>query len=580
MANRSINLLRSVSRVTHESLGDAEMLRRFVVHQDSAAFEVLVLRHGPAIFSACRRMLHDRHLAEDALQATFLLLSRKAATIRDGDQLPGWLHRTACRVCWRAGKSVHAEPLTSDPIAPPTSSLEPDVAAILDTEVNRLPERLRHVVVLCYLENRNTDEVARMLGIPRGTVMSRLATARSKLAASLTKQGLAPALGVAILTGTLSADLVHRCVTIGCHSSVALATVPFQLAQGVLVMSLRKFVLAWSMVLVGIAGVGSGVAVVATAGDEPGTSHKPYPPNFPELQKSKVTEFDKQVTESRKAFDSLHGTWELIKIEVNDRDISHEKGSENAIGQKRTFKGTFVTTVTTPGKATRESKPTRYVTSTIGGVSHLNYCGDSVPGLKLLIYQLDKDILKIGYSKKPALYRPKSFSVKDLIDGDTLAVLTYKRVKDEPTVEKEQTKPKIEQPSAEAKTQEYLSKLNHLREKQLSPVLIDSKKAALVAVEQELVKAEVKLIQLRPKYEMLSKLAKQGGVSKSDLVPYEAQQKVMIYLEERQKQLQHELIESLEINEEIEEANKQSQHYYSMSTDWLRQAEELRAKQR
>ena len=297
MARHRLNLLRSISRVTE--LGDAEMLRRFVDNRDSAAFEVLVWRHGPAIFAACRRMLRDTHLAEDALQATFLLLSRKAATIRDGEQLAGWLHRTACRVCWRAAKKKRPESLNCEPEAP-TSTLEPDTAAILDAEVNRLPERFRIVVVLCYLESRSTDEAARMLGIPRGTVLSRLATARAKLMVRLTKQGLAPALGVTLLSGNLSADLVQRCVIIGCHTGLALTTVPFQLAQGVIAMSMQKLVLAWSMVLISIAGVGTGVAVVATAGDEPGTTHKPNIPDYPELPaaKSKETEFDKQVAES------------------------------------------------------------------------------------------------------------------------------------------------------------------------------------------------------------------------------------------------------------------------------------------
>ena len=154
------------------------------------------------------------------------------------------------------------------------------------------------------------------------------------------------------------------------------------------------------------------------------------------------------------------------------------KGFESMIGKKRTFNDF---------KVGINGKTRRYVTSTFGEVSHLTYHSNDL--LMLMIFHLDNDILKIGYSNRPAVYRPKSFSLKDLIDGETLTVMTYKRTKDEPKIEKEQpeasaddaVKPaepvhEAELAKAQAEAKNYQTMLNDLRKKQLSPVLVDSKK--------------------------------------------------------------------------------------------------------
>jgi RNA polymerase sigma factor (sigma-70 family) len=176
-----------------DAVPDAELLRRFAEGRDQAAFELLVWRHGGMVLGVCRRVLRAGHAAEDAFQAAFPVLARKAGSVRAGASVAGWLHRVARRVALRAAKQratrrQRETALVADP--PARASAEPDaeLRALLDAEIDRLPERFRLPVVLCYLDGRTTEDAARLLGVPRGTVLSRLATARQRLAARLTRR--------------------------------------------------------------------------------------------------------------------------------------------------------------------------------------------------------------------------------------------------------------------------------------------------------------------------------------------------------------------------------------------------------
>jgi RNA polymerase sigma factor (sigma-70 family) len=185
---------------------DAELLDRFVRNRDEAAFEVLVWRHGTMVHNVCRRVLRDAHAAEDAFQATFLVLVRKAASIGRRESLAGWLYRVAYRVALRARSRAVPRPAADlpEPAAPePDAVLWRDLRPVLDEEVGRLPQKYRLPVVLCYLSGLTTDEAARQLGVPRGTVLSRLAWARQRLRARLSLRGVAPS---AALLGALLAS--------------------------------------------------------------------------------------------------------------------------------------------------------------------------------------------------------------------------------------------------------------------------------------------------------------------------------------------------------------------------------------
>src|SRR5262249_38077723 len=149
-------------------LSDAELLDGYINRREEAAFEVLMVRHGPMVLGVCRRLLcHDQD-AEDAFQATFLTLARKAGSIGRREALGGWLRQMASRAA-RAAKArpVPLQALRADLLPAPDLAqdlLWRDLRPVLDEEINRLPDRYRAPFVLCYLEGRTNTEAARQLG--------------------------------------------------------------------------------------------------------------------------------------------------------------------------------------------------------------------------------------------------------------------------------------------------------------------------------------------------------------------------------------------------------------------------------
>ncbi len=191
-----------------EGQTDGDLLRAFAVRNDQAAFAALVKRHGPLVLAVCRRVLHHLQDAEDACQATFLILARKATTIRQTESLAGWLHGVAYRMASNARKAAvrrrrHEERVqTKQPEMPAWEAAWREVQLVLDQEIQHLPAKYREPFVLCCLENRNGTEVARRLGLKEGTVWSRLAQARTRLRERLARRGitLSAVLGAAALT--------------------------------------------------------------------------------------------------------------------------------------------------------------------------------------------------------------------------------------------------------------------------------------------------------------------------------------------------------------------------------------------
>ena len=148
-------------------LSDAELLRRWSASRDESAFELLVWRHGRLVWAACRRVLSDRHDAEDAFQATFLLLVRRAGSIRHGQALAAWLHTTATRAALAARRKAGARPQTAAMDEVPAAP-EPDreALAVLDEEVAALPERFRAAFVLCELTGLSAGGGGGAAGLP------------------------------------------------------------------------------------------------------------------------------------------------------------------------------------------------------------------------------------------------------------------------------------------------------------------------------------------------------------------------------------------------------------------------------
>src|SRR5947209_5026354 len=166
---------------------DGRLLESFAHRGDQAAFEALVRRHGPMVLGVCRRVLGDVHAAEDALQATFLVLVRKAASIAKRELLGNWLYGVAYRTALKAKTAAARRRAKERQVRPmPNPGNEEEVwrelQPLLDQELSRLPDKYRIPVVLCDLQGKSRQEAARQLGCPEGTVSSRLARARVMLA--------------------------------------------------------------------------------------------------------------------------------------------------------------------------------------------------------------------------------------------------------------------------------------------------------------------------------------------------------------------------------------------------------------
>jgi RNA polymerase sigma factor (sigma-70 family) len=211
-------------------LTDAQLLDRFVRHRDEAAFELLVWRHAALVLGTCRRLLHDRHEAEDAFQATFLVLVRKAASISKRASVGSWLYKVACRIAGRArSRSARraCRPLPTDIPARADSDevLWRDLRPVLDEEVARLPEKYRRPFVLCYLEGHTNEQAARLLGCPTGTVLSRLARGRERLRQRLARRGLV--LSGGLLTALLSNAAAEAALPAALVKVVVKAAIPW-----------------------------------------------------------------------------------------------------------------------------------------------------------------------------------------------------------------------------------------------------------------------------------------------------------------------------------------------------------------
>ena len=283
---------------TASALSDRQLLERFASGRDAsaeAAFETLVLRHGPMVLRICRNVLRNSTDAQDAFQATFLVLVQRRRSIRRLDSVGGWLNGVACRVAARARvqaarrraveqraglRIVEAVDLPDgdEPVSMESGS-------VIQEEVRRLPENYRDAIVLCYWEGLTHEQVAVQLGCPLGTVRSRLARARDLLRRRLTRRGLAPLAAVVVAAldrAALSASasdvvirrspvpphLVNSTIRAATGAAAGNATVPVAAGLAASVVQ-RAFwsitmskvsALVASVALLGLVGYGAGVS--------------------------------------------------------------------------------------------------------------------------------------------------------------------------------------------------------------------------------------------------------------------------------------------------------------------------------
>ncbi|WP_422926624.1 sigma-70 family RNA polymerase sigma factor [Singulisphaera sp. PoT] len=264
---------------------DEALLARFSATKDEIAFEALMGRHGPMVLATCRAMLRNEHDAEDAFQATFLVLARKASSIRAGSSLAGWLHRVAHRTCVessiraarRRRKESEAKAQDSPGASRPVLEADHDWQPILHEEIGRLPESHRLPVVLCGLEGLTYEQAAEQLGWTVPKLRTRLSRAREQLKGRLTRRGVT-ALGVAAITMPLDAsaamarDVVSAALmraTISAVQGGAASSGATILAHTILrgmIMSKVQWGATATLVLLACAAVGA----IATAGGRQG----------------------------------------------------------------------------------------------------------------------------------------------------------------------------------------------------------------------------------------------------------------------------------------------------------------------
>ena len=242
----AVRTIRRAALRTHG--GDGPLLDAFVTRRDEAAFEALVRRHGPMVWAVCRRLL-THHDAEDAFQATFLVLARKAAAVRPRELLPNWLYGVAYHSAQKARalavrRSARERQVTAMPDPPATEPADTWAALqpVLDRELHALPDRYRAPIVLCDLEGLTRRAAAVRLGLPEGTVSSRLSRARAMLAHRLARHGL-----------TVSAGLLAEVLS----QTAATARVPYPLVSST--------VRAVALLTAGPTAVGGAISAQATA---------------------------------------------------------------------------------------------------------------------------------------------------------------------------------------------------------------------------------------------------------------------------------------------------------------------------
>ena len=270
---------------------DGELLASFIDVKDEVAFEALMRRHGPMVLAVCRRVVCNLHDAEDAFQATFLVLARKASSIKPRGMVANWLHGVAFRTAMKArtmtAKRHAREKQTKDTPEPAATEQNQwhDVQALLDQELNGLPENYRLPILLCDLEGKTIKDATHQLGWPQGTLAGRLARGRKLLAKRLANRG------VVLSAGSLAAIVSQNVASAGVPTSLMVSTVKAAtliaagqstvagvvsakvaaLMEGVLkVMLLTKLKIATAVVLLGITLLGAGLAGLKCLAQAPG----------------------------------------------------------------------------------------------------------------------------------------------------------------------------------------------------------------------------------------------------------------------------------------------------------------------
>jgi RNA polymerase sigma factor (sigma-70 family) len=329
----------ALARPDTAGLTEADLWERYLQKRDEAAFEALLRRHGPMVLGVCRRILRHEQDAEDAFQATFLVLVRRAASLQSPGTIANWLHGVACRTALEA-RSAAAKRRAKEAAVPPSSVTPEGPGAelwpVLDQELGRLAEKYRTVVILCDLEGKTRKEAARQLGWAEGTVASRLARGRAILAKRLARRDFTgAAVALALAGGTapacVPAGLVASTVTAaglsttaGAAPQAALSAKVIALTEGALkAMFLTKVKSAIAVLLVlGVTALGAGGLLsrawaIRPAGEMPDTQQQV--PASPDGLHERVAELKRQLQQMQKEIARLEQQTQAGRVERTSR---------------------------------------------------------------------------------------------------------------------------------------------------------------------------------------------------------------------------------------------------------------------
>jgi RNA polymerase sigma factor (sigma-70 family) len=273
-------------------LTDGQLLKSFLAWREQAAFEALVQRHGPMVLGVCLRILRNAHDADDAFQATFLVLVRKAVSLQRRETLGNWLYGVAYRTALKARAAIakrRAKEAQVRDLAKPEATMKDtwhEWRSLLDQELSRLPAKYREAIVLCHLQGKTRGQAAWQLGIPAGTLSGRLTTARRMLARRLTRRGVAVSSGLlaglcpnvasahvpwSLLLSTIRGAML---LSVGQTGAGAISAEVAALTEGVVKAMFMAHVKVLTVVVlaVGVAAVGAGMLtmqMVRVWGTEP-----------------------------------------------------------------------------------------------------------------------------------------------------------------------------------------------------------------------------------------------------------------------------------------------------------------------
>jgi RNA polymerase sigma factor (sigma-70 family) len=459
------HLRRTVLLPDEAGLTDGHLLEDYISRRNEAAFAALVRRHGPMVWGVCRRVLGNYHDAEDAFQATFLVLVRKGASIALRGSVGNWLYGVAHQTALKA-RATTAKRRTRErqvTAMPEPAVVEPDLWSdlepLLDEELSRLPDKYRAVIVLGDLEGKTRKDAARQLRCPEGTVAGWLARARRTLAKRLTQRG------VAVSGGALAAVLSQKVAWAGVPTSVvsaaikaaglfaagALATGPIAvkvaaLTEGVMktmLLTKLKSVMALMLALVAMVGIGAGLLGYRTAagGQNEGKEADAVAP-----QKAGAKSYEEGLSKkdaAAKEKEKLQGRWVAVAAEAHGSRVPEENVKKAKVtlivsGDKftATASGAFTNEAGMKGDATLRgtikidpnNQPRRF--DLIGCRVDAGKLKDVPTSGARGIYELKGDTLQVCYG--PA--RPTDFKTKPY-SNEKLYV--FKREKDEKVIPKE-----------------------------------------------------------------------------------------------------------------------------------------------